>query len=159
MPTTIRATKSMAVSLITGPGKANAQTLCGAFRLQLLACAYDLFQAELTSAEKRQIETGRFIPGAEFLRDHRISQLHNHEVMINGALGIRGVLLGRGGLDQFGYECSIRFALSIGKRRPSLKKVILPKLPLKRIGLNRRPFWVRYSPNPKVTADIVVVLI
>jgi hypothetical protein len=78
-----------------GPGKANAQTLCEALWLQPLACGYDLLRAGLTPAEKERIEAGLFIPGAEFIRNHLTPQLHNHEVIINGALGILGVLLGR----------------------------------------------------------------
>ncbi len=84
-----------------GPGKANAQTLCEATWLRLLACGYDLIRDALAPAERKGIEVDLFIPGAEFLREHRTPQLHNHEVIIDAAIGILGILLERNDLIDF----------------------------------------------------------
>ncbi len=78
-----------------GPGKANAQTLCEAMWLRPLALGYDLIVDSLTLDEQAKIETDLLTPGAEFLKEHRTPQLHNHEVIINTAMGILGILLRR----------------------------------------------------------------
>ncbi len=78
-----------------GPGKANAQTLCEAMWLRPLAFGYDLIVDSLTLDEQAKIETNLLTPGAEFLKEHRTPQLHNHEVIINTTMGILGILLRR----------------------------------------------------------------
>jgi hypothetical protein len=76
-----------------GPGKANAQTLDEAIFLRTLASAYDLVEETLDEREKSFIKDRLFKEGLAFLRQHRHNQLHNHEVICNGAIGILGLLL------------------------------------------------------------------
>lgn len=78
-----------------GPGKAGAQTLDEANFLRSFAIAYDLLEGAMTREQKDAVKEGMLIPGAEFLRKHRHRQIHNHEVIINSAIGIIGLLFGR----------------------------------------------------------------
>lgn len=78
-----------------GPGKATNQTLTEAGWIQQLACGYDLIKDQLTDEEVNFIENNLFTVCAEFLVEHRTPQIHNHEVVISGAIGILGILLGR----------------------------------------------------------------
>ena len=78
-----------------GPGKAKAQTLDDAVFLRTLAFAYDLVEEGLKEAERESILDGIFIPGAEFLIQHRGEQIHNHEVIINSAIAVIGLLLNK----------------------------------------------------------------
>ncbi len=76
-----------------GPGKANAQTLDESIFLRTLASAYDLVEETMTSKEKDWILTRLFSEGLSFLQEHRHHQIHNHEVICNGALGILALIL------------------------------------------------------------------
>ncbi len=76
-----------------GPGKANAQTLDEAVFLRNLAYAYDLVCDEMTEEARGRIREGLFVEGSRFLLDHRHRQIHNHEGIINSAIGIMGILL------------------------------------------------------------------
>lgn len=88
-----------------GPGKANAQTLCEATWINHIAKGYDLIKSEFTIEEQSFIEKNLFIICAEFLREHRTDQLHNHEIIINGAIATLGILLKKEELIQFAlYE-------------------------------------------------------
>lgn len=77
-----------------GPGKAGAQTLDEANFLRSFAMAYDLLEAAMTQEQKDAVRDGMLLPGAEFLMQHRHKQLHNHEVIINSAIAIIGLLFG-----------------------------------------------------------------
>lgn len=86
-------------------GKACAQTLDEAIFLRGFAAAYDLFEEALSEEERSRIKDGLLIPGGEFLMEHRHSQIHNHEVITDAALGILGILLKREDFIQRGlYE-------------------------------------------------------
>ncbi|WP_070000358.1 heparinase II/III domain-containing protein [Cellulosilyticum sp. I15G10I2] len=88
-----------------GPGKAEAQTLNEAIFIRNLALAYDLVEECMTSEEKELIKDRLLIPGAEFLREHRHNQIHNHEVITNSAIAVVGVLYQRDDLITFAlYE-------------------------------------------------------
>lgn len=78
-----------------GPGKAAAQTLDEANFLRSFAIAYDLLEEVMTQEQKDRVRDGMLLPGAEFLRKHRHRQIHNHEVIINSAIGIIGLLFER----------------------------------------------------------------
>lgn len=78
-----------------GPGKAEAQTLDEANFLRSYAMTYDLLTDAMTPEERGMIRDGMLLPGAEFLMNHRHNQLHNHEVIINSAIAIIGLLFDR----------------------------------------------------------------
>ena len=77
-----------------GPGKANAQTLCEANCHLNFARGYDFIRDDIQSFEREKIEESLLREGAEFLIAHRSPQLHNHEIRINAAVGVIGLLLG-----------------------------------------------------------------
>lgn len=77
-----------------GPGKSGAQTLDEANFLRSFAMAYDLLSDFMTEEERENIKEEMLIPGAEFLMEHRHNQLHNHEVIINSAVAVVGLLFG-----------------------------------------------------------------
>lgn len=88
-----------------GPGKSGAQTLDEANFLRSFAMAYDLLSDFMTEEEKENIKREMLIPGAEFLMEHRHNQLHNHEVIINSAIAIIGLIFGIDRYVQFAvYE-------------------------------------------------------
>lgn len=78
-----------------GPGKACAQTLDEAVLLRTFAMTCDLVGDLMEEQERHTVETHLLIPGAEFLLENRHRQLHNHEVIINSAVAVIGLLLGR----------------------------------------------------------------
>lgn len=78
-----------------GPGRSGAQTLDEANFQRNLAIAFDLVRETLTDAEQARMREDMFIPGAQFLMEHRHNQLHNHEVIINSAIAIIGMLFDR----------------------------------------------------------------
>jgi hypothetical protein len=86
-----------------GPGKAGAQTLDEANFLRSFAMSYDLLSDYMTKEEKEFIGREMLIPGAEFLMEHRHNQLHNHEVIINSAIAVIGLI--------FGIDRYIQFAV------------------------------------------------
>lgn len=75
-----------------GPGKSGAQTLDEANFLRSFAMTYDLLSDLMTEEEQTFIRDGMLLPGAEFLMEHRHKQLHNHEVIINSAIAIIGLI-------------------------------------------------------------------
>lgn len=88
-----------------GPGKAGAQTLDEANFLRTFAMTYDLLSDYIAEEEKASIREGMLLPGAAFLVEHRHNQLHNHEVIINSAIAIIGLIFGREDYIQFAvYE-------------------------------------------------------
>lgn len=78
-----------------GPGKVGAQTLDEANFLRGFALTYDLLEECMTQKEKEKIRDGLLLPGAEFLLVHRHMQLHNHEVIINSAIAIIGLIFNK----------------------------------------------------------------
>ena len=99
-----------------GPGKAEAQTLDEAVLLRTLSFAYDLIEEALTEEEKKTILEGVLIPGGEFLIEHRNRQIHNHEVIINSAIAVIGILTGKKAWTELAVngEYGIRFQLEHG---------------------------------------------
>lgn len=75
-----------------GPGKACAQTLDEALLLRTFVQTYDLVEAVMEPEEKEGVLKHFFLPGAKFLMEHRNRQLHNHEVIIQSAIAILGLL-------------------------------------------------------------------
>ncbi len=75
------------------PGKANAQTLCDAQWLKILAMGYDIIRDELPGEERTLIERDLLRCGASFLMAHRTDQIHNHECIVSSAVGVLGILL------------------------------------------------------------------
>ncbi|MGC6177931.1 heparinase II/III domain-containing protein [Lacrimispora sp. 38-1] len=88
-----------------GPGKSGAQTLDEANFLRSFAMTYDLMSDVMTEAEQTFIRDGMLLPGAEFLMEHRHNQLHNHEVIINSAIAIIGLIFHKDSYVKFAvYE-------------------------------------------------------
>ncbi len=88
-----------------GPGKSGAQTLDEANFLRSFAMAFDLLSDAMTEEERNAIRDGMLLPGADFLVEHRHDQLHNHEVIINSAIAIIGLIFGIDKYVQFAvYE-------------------------------------------------------
>ncbi|WP_349674717.1 heparinase II/III family protein [Lacrimispora sp.] len=88
-----------------GPGKSGAQTLDEANFLRSFAMTYDLLSDAMTKAEQAFIRDGMLLPGAEFLMEHRHNQLHNHEVIINSAIAIIGLIFHKDSYVKFAvYE-------------------------------------------------------
>ncbi|WP_367298854.1 heparinase II/III family protein [Hafnia alvei] len=74
-------------------GKINAQALCEANCLLDFARGYDLICDNLSTDEKNVIRQQLLQPGAEFLMQQRHDQIHNHEVKINSAIAVIGLIL------------------------------------------------------------------
>lgn len=86
-----------------GPGKAGAQTLDEANFLRTFAMTYDLLSDVMNVEERETIRDGMLLPGAEFLMEHRHNQIHNHEVIINSAIAVIGLI--------FNVERYVQFAV------------------------------------------------
>lgn len=86
-----------------GPGKSGAQTLDEANFLRSFAMTYDLLSDCMTKEQREFVKHEMLLPGAEFLMEYRHSQLHNHEVVINSAVAIIGLI--------FGIDRYIQFAV------------------------------------------------
>ena len=78
-----------------GPGRSGAQTLDEANFQRSFAMAYDILSECMSEEEKIYIRDRMFLPGAQFLLEHRHKQLHNHEVIINSAIAVIGILFDR----------------------------------------------------------------
>lgn len=86
------------------PGKANAQTLCDAGWIKGLVLGYDIIREELPEEECRLIEEDLFRCCASFLMEYRTDQIHNHEVVIDSAIAMIGLLLQDNHLLAFGLS-------------------------------------------------------
>lgn len=75
-----------------GPGRAGAQTLDEANFQRTFAMAYDMLSQCMCEEEMCMIRDFMFLPAADFLLEHRHRQLHNHEVIINSAIAVIGIL-------------------------------------------------------------------
>lgn len=78
-----------------GPGRACPQTLDEANFLRGLALVYDILSDFMTEEVKNRVRDDMLLPGAQFLLEHRHRQLHNHEVIINSAIAVIGILFSR----------------------------------------------------------------
>ncbi|MBR4236573.1 MAG: heparinase II/III family protein [Clostridia bacterium] len=76
------------------PGRMNSQIICEADCLDMLARAYDMLKESLKSETRAHIENEMLLPGAALLKKNRTDQLHNHEVIVNSALGVIGLVTG-----------------------------------------------------------------
>lgn len=75
------------------PGRANSQTLDEAIFLRYFAFSYDLIESLLSREEQEFIKKNLFRIGADFLREYRKDQLHNHEVDVDSAMAVLGMIL------------------------------------------------------------------
>lgn len=91
--------------LYNGPGRVGAQTLDeGSFQLNMVS-VFDRIRDAMPEEEQQLILREMFLPSAEFLREHRTNQIHNHEVIINSAIACIGILTDRKDLIDFAvYE-------------------------------------------------------
>lgn len=78
-----------------GPGRSGAQTLDEANFQRTLAMTYDIVSEIMSQEERELVRDNMLLPGAEFLLEHRHRQLHNHEVIINSAIAVAGILFDR----------------------------------------------------------------
>ncbi len=76
-------------------GRMNSQIICDSECMGDLGKAYDIIKGKISAGERAHIENDLLIPGAELLKKNRTDQLHNHEVIVNAALGILGLALDR----------------------------------------------------------------
>ena len=77
------------------PGKAHAQAIDEAVFFRELCLGYDLIK-EIISKEKREfVEKNLFEQGARFLMEQVTMQIHNHEVLIDGAIAMIGLAIDR----------------------------------------------------------------
>lgn len=83
------------------PGRMNSQILDEATSLDSLARTYDILKDSLSEAQREFIESNLLLPGAEILKKNRTDQIHNHEVLVDSALGIIGLALDRYDLVDF----------------------------------------------------------
>lgn len=83
------------------PGKVSAQAITDAGWVKGLVFGYDIVKEELSQEERSFVEKNLFAVCGEFLMEHRTDQLHNHEVVINSAIAMIGVLLGREDMIEF----------------------------------------------------------
>lgn len=86
------------------PGKINSQTLCEALTLRSLCMNFDIIQDALPAQLRTRIVKDLLTPSAQVLVEQRMNQLHNHEVVIDSALGIAGLLLGNESYMNFAVE-------------------------------------------------------
>lgn len=75
------------------PGRANSQTLDEAIFLRYFAFSYDLIEDMLSNEEKALVKKNLFRIGVDFLREYRKDQLHNHEVDVDSAMAVLGIIL------------------------------------------------------------------
>ena len=75
------------------PGRANSQTLDEAIFLRYFAFSYDLIADLFSEEEKTTVINNLFRIGANFLREYRMDQLHNHEVDVDAAMAVLGIIL------------------------------------------------------------------
>ena len=87
------------------PGKMTSQALSDAGPLCNLAYAYDVAKDAFTKEEQKFIEDGLFRPGANHLKEYSTPQLHNHEVVILGTLGVIGLAIGDDSLVEHALNC------------------------------------------------------
>lgn len=101
------------------PGKANAQTLCDAQWLKGLAAGYDIIRDALSQEDRALIERDLFHCGAAFLMEHRTNQIHNHECIVDSAMGILSILLAREDYLDFALESryGLKYQLEHGTLR------------------------------------------
>lgn len=78
-----------------GPGRSGAQTLDEANFLRSFAMTYDILSDYMSEEERELVRDNMLLPGAAFLLEHRHKQLHNHEVIINSAVAVIGILFSR----------------------------------------------------------------
>ena len=83
------------------PGLMSSQTLCEALCMRPIALCYDLVEDMLTEAEKKQVFEDMFAPSVACMRKNRKDILHNHEVVVDSALGVIGILTGDEDLIDF----------------------------------------------------------
>ncbi|MCH3987438.1 MAG: heparinase II/III family protein [Lachnospiraceae bacterium] len=78
-----------------GPGRVGAQTLDEANFQRDMVMAVDLLSDFLSQEELGIIRDRMLMPAAEFLMEHRVRQVHNHEIFVNSAIAMIGILFDR----------------------------------------------------------------
>ncbi len=98
------------------PGRIASQTLCEALIIRRLIMVYDMLRSCFSAEQCKTIEEQLFAQSAEVLMQQRMNQLHNHEVVIDGALGMIGLVLGREDFLKFAVESTygLKYQLEYG---------------------------------------------
>jgi hypothetical protein len=91
------------------PGRANAQVLTDAIWIKGLLSGYDFIRSELKNGDRDRIESRFLNPAADFFKEYRTNQLHNHELIVNSAIGILGLILGRKDCLDFAIDSKYGF--------------------------------------------------
>lgn len=98
-----------------GPGRANCQTLCEGMFIRSLAQAWDLLRGTVDHETAAAVERDLFAEAGDFLAAHLTPQRHNHEVLVAGALGMVGILLGREDLVAAARDAEYGLAWQLGR--------------------------------------------
>ncbi len=98
------------------PGRISSQTLCEAMALRSLCMSYDILRDALPLQSREHIEKDLLAQSAQVLVEQRMNQIHNHEVIVDGALGMAGLLLDRQDFLAFAIESKygLRYQLTHG---------------------------------------------
>lgn len=86
------------------PGMINSQTLCEALTIRSLATTFDIVADAMPENWRKSIVDKLLLPSANVLCEQRMNQLHNHEVVIDSALGIVGLVTRHQELVDFGIS-------------------------------------------------------
>ena len=84
------------------PGMISSQTLCEALTLRSLVMSFDILSDTMPEQWNEKIVKWLIEPSAKVMMEQRMSQLHNHEVVINSTLSIIGLVLKRQDILDFG---------------------------------------------------------
>ena len=102
--------------IYNNPGRVASQTLCEGLTLRKWTQCYDMLKDTFTEAERTHIEQDLLLPSAQVLIDYRMDHVHNHECMINGALGMAGIVLERDDIAELAVNSKygLRYQLQHG---------------------------------------------
>lgn len=102
--------------IYNNPGKINSQTLCEALTIRSLATTYDLIADAMPEAWKEKIINNLLLPSAQVLCEQRMDQIHNHEVVIDSAMCIVGMVTNNEQLIEKGLNSKygLRYQLEHG---------------------------------------------
>ena len=78
-----------------GSGRVGAQTLDEANFQRHAVMAFDILTDFMMADEAAYIRDRMLLPTAEFLMEHRVKQVHNHEVFTNSAIAMIGILFNK----------------------------------------------------------------
>jgi len=84
------------------PGMISSQNLCEALTLRSLVMTFDVLSDFMPQKWNDMVVQKLIEPSAQVMMEQRMSQLHNHEVVIDSTLSVIGLVLGRQDILDFG---------------------------------------------------------